>query len=412
MKAVITALAVIAVIVGAAIIAFNVPRYSDAYVALEATETVYAGRGADAERVRMANAMVENEPPKGLQLGPRIHPVGTLAHVRYEKLGRDGQVESTTEVRALVPPIPYFGADAPAGPYGRIDCPQACRDALASGGGRLIDRGGAPGLAAEWILRMPVGKPFELPSESPSLQDVEDRRPISLPQARYRVTVLEACKAEVRMGSVRSIEYAQNATLPIPTGLRTSHWVQLDGCSALMAKKPERPEPPPPPAAISTVVPDHAYRPPPLEIVVPQHGSPQGRAALVVDETAKLRIGGDYHIRILAACRFDAAARKWNGLPLPEGPMEVAGPGLMNVTRVVYRFPEQSGLYWARWTEARVGAPKEEMRTVALVVASGASRHCHASLLPKPPQGEIALCLTGNGPAQPATVPDPELACG
>ena len=309
-------------IVGAAIVAFFVPRFSNAYVALEATEAVYAGHGADAERVRLANAMVENEPPRGLTLGPRIHPVGTLAHVRYETLARSGEVVSTTEVRALAPPLPYFGIDAPGGPYGRIDCPQACREALVATGGSLIDRGGSPGLAAEWILRMPVGKAFELPSESPNLQDIEDRRPISLPVARYRVTLLEACPAEVRMGSLRTIDFAQNAIVPIPTGLRFSNWVQVGGCAALMAKKPARPEPAPPPAAVSTVTPEYAYRPPELGLILPRHESPMGRATLVVDESFKLKQGVDMQVRILAACRYDVAARSWSSLPVPADALE------------------------------------------------------------------------------------------
>lgn len=103
-------------------------------------------------------------------------------------------------------------------------------------------------------MRMPVGPAFEIPRDSFTLQDVEDRRPISLPVARYRVTLLEACPARVRMGSVRSIEYFPFAIVPIPRGLKTSRWVQVEGCAPLLSRKLARPEPPAPPRNVATTI--------------------------------------------------------------------------------------------------------------------------------------------------------------
>src|SRR4029077_5473176 len=105
-----------------------------------------------------------------------------------------------------------------------------------------IHRGGSPGLSPEWVLRMPAGKTFDLGMQSFTLQDLEDPRPLSLPQARYRVTLLEACPARVRAGAVTSLEFNENAILPIPKGLRTQRWVQVEDCSALLKARPSRPE--------------------------------------------------------------------------------------------------------------------------------------------------------------------------
>lgn len=182
-------------------------RWSDAYVALEATEATAPARSGDDERLRLANATAEGEAPRGMPIGPRLHRVGTLAHLRYESLGAEGRVVSTTEVRALVPPLPYFGADAPAGILRGIECPRPCVDALAKAGGALLERGGATGIAAEWVMRMPVGTAYELGLTSFTLQDIQDARPIPLPQANYRVTLLEACPARVRVGAVTRLEF-------------------------------------------------------------------------------------------------------------------------------------------------------------------------------------------------------------
>src|SRR6185436_780631 len=75
----------------------DIVRWGDAYEVLEAAETAHPPRGKDGERIRLANAMVESEPPRGMSIERRLHPVGTLAHLRYEALDREGAVVSTTE---------------------------------------------------------------------------------------------------------------------------------------------------------------------------------------------------------------------------------------------------------------------------------------------------------------------------
>src|SRR5688500_1483649 len=205
--------------------------------------------------------MAESEPPRGMPTERRLHPAGTLAHLRYETLGADGRVVSTTEVRALVPSLPYFGVDAPGSDLGQVECPRRCAEALADSGGVTIARGGSPGLAPEWVLRMPVQKTYDLGSTSLTLQDLEAARPRSLPQARYRVTLVEACPARVRVGAVTGLEFHESAMLPIPKGLRTRRWVQLDGCDALAKRKPSRTQPIAAPV-ISAETPPYAYQAP------------------------------------------------------------------------------------------------------------------------------------------------------
>jgi len=220
----------------------DVVTWSHAYEALEAGEFAHPARGPDGERVLLANAMAEGEPPRGMSIDRRLHPASTLAHLRYERLGADVAVVSTVEVRAMVPSLPAFGMDAPAAPFGRTECPRRCAEGLEKSGASQIARGGSPGLSPEWVLRMPVGQAFDLGLQSLTLQDLEDPRPISLAHARYRVTLLEACPARVRVGEVTNLEFQPNATVPIPKEFRTRHWVQVDDCLALLKKRPSRSE--------------------------------------------------------------------------------------------------------------------------------------------------------------------------
>jgi len=388
----------------------DIVRWSDAYDALESAETAYPLRGPDGERVRLANAMAESEPPRGMPIERRLHPMGTLAHLRYEALDRDGSVVSTTEVRALVPSLPAFGVDAPATPFGRTGCPRRCVEELKGSGAVEIQRGGSPGLSPEWVLRMPAGKTFDLGMQSFTLQDLEDPRPVSLPQARYRVTLLEACPARVRAGAVTSLEFNENAILPIPKGLRTQRWVQVEDCSALLKARPSRPEVVAVPAREAKPTPAYAYAPPKLDLIVPRRDSPLGRATLVVDEGVMLKRAETTHVAFGRVCRYDPASNRWEPLPPPESALEIAGPPRMNVTRVAYRFPEAPGLYWAEWSEMPA-ADRAAARTFAVVVPGGSSVRCDEGDLPAPGPNEIALCVPRHGPALPGTVPDPASGC-
>jgi hypothetical protein len=388
----------------------DIVRWGDAYDDLESAETAHPLRGKDGERIRLANAMVESEPPRGMPIERRLHPVGTLAHLRYETLDREGAVVSTLEVRSLVPSLPAFGVDAPAAPSGQTACPRRCAEELAKSGGTQIARGGSPGLSPEWVLRMPVGQAFDLGRQSFTLQDLEDPRPISLAQARYRVTLLEACPARVRTGTVTTLEVHENAIIPVPRGFRTHRWVQVDDCAALLKKRPARPEAVPAPATVAKETPAYAYAPPKLELLVPRRDTPDGWASLVVDEGVMLLRAQAMHVAFRRICRYDPASNRWEPLPPPQAALEIEGPPRMNVTRVAYRFPEAPGLYWAEWSEMP-GGDRGAARAFALVVAGGSSVRCNEGDLPAPGPAEISLCVPRHGPALPGTVPDPVPGC-
>ena len=211
----------------------------------------------------------------------------------------------------------------------------------------------------------------------------------------------------MRVGLVTGIEFHEHATVPIPKGLRTRRWVQLDGCAALAKRAPPRPQA----VAVAPVpqeAPAYAYAPPPLGLIVPQRGA-VGRAALVVDETAMLRHSQPVHVRFQRVCRFEAAQNRWSASPLPDA-MEISGPGLMNRTRVALRFEEGPGLHWAQWTEA-TDSGRGESKDFALVVAAGTSTDCRKGELPPPGPGEISLCVPRHGAAEPRAIPDPAVSC-
>jgi len=75
-------------------------RWQNAYVALDAAEMNLPRDPRERERLLMANAMTEGEMPIGLKAGPRLHPVGTLAHLRYEIFDENGEPKDSWEVRA------------------------------------------------------------------------------------------------------------------------------------------------------------------------------------------------------------------------------------------------------------------------------------------------------------------------
>jgi hypothetical protein len=386
----------------------DVVTWSYAYEVLEAGEIAHA-RGRGDERVLLANAMVESEPPRGMPTDRRLHPPSTLAHLRYERL-EGGAVVSTIEVRALVPSLPAFGAEAPAAPFGLTACPRRCAEQLAKGGAMEIHRGGSPGLSPEWVLRMPVGQTYELGNQSYNLQDLEDARPISLPYAQYRVTLLEACPARVRVGEVTSLEFHENAVIPVPKEFRTRHWVQVDDCPVLVKKRPSRPEVAPVETRVAKPTPAYAYAPPKLELIVPRRDSPLGRPSLVVDEGVMLLRKETMHVTIRRVCRLDAKSNRWEPLPPPAAALEISGPAHMNVTRVAYRFPEGPGLYWAEWSEVPT-SEREAARTFAVVIPAGSALRCNEGDLPQPGPTEISICVPRHGPAEPRAVPDPASAC-
>jgi len=195
------------------------------------TSAYAAGPAAD-DRVLLANALAESDPPVGFTPGPRLHPVGTLARLQYETFDADGHLLDEWEVRALVPPLPE-----------RLEergCPEECRLEEARGAA-IVSSSGNPGIAAEWVLRMPKNRAFDLGTRPIVTQDLRDDTPKrvavafrrqdghDIPEpARIRVTLVETCAARVRIGRVRHVEVYPDAIVPIPRGFRSRQWIQAD----------------------------------------------------------------------------------------------------------------------------------------------------------------------------------------
>lgn len=217
-------------------------RSQDAYRALDMMEPEIPGSSAEGERLRIAWALVDGDKPKGSALDRRIHRPGTLARLRYETLDDRNVRMDLWDVRALVPSVGNG-----AGPVWDEGCPSECHATIAAAKGVRLERSGEPGIAAEWVLRMPVGETFELGSRTLETHDLMDESPkhVSLTSRRgeggrffnvpanIRVTLVEACEADVRVGSVTTLDVFPFAILPIPRGFSTTRWVQLNRCGSL-----------------------------------------------------------------------------------------------------------------------------------------------------------------------------------
>jgi hypothetical protein len=218
-------------------------RWEDAYRGLDAAEPSVV---PDIERRRLAWAQAEDEPPAGLKIGPRRHPPGMLARLRYETFDVAGAPLDVWDVRALVPRLPDIAPrrDREHPQLGWMGCPAECRAALERAHGALITQSGEPGIGGEWILRMPVGETFDLGRRSLVTHDIfadaSRQLPITfrrvagrdIPEpAAIRVTLLDVCRPRVRIGAVTRLEFHPFTTVPIPKGFVTTRWVQLDGCA-------------------------------------------------------------------------------------------------------------------------------------------------------------------------------------
>ena len=388
---------------GAAIVGYlNSARWEDAYRHLGVVDP-----GPHA----IALALVEGDAPEGLPLDQRVHAPGTLMRLRYEQVDGSGSPVATYELRALVPPLPYFGREAPDTELGDLQCRERCRAQLGVDGAVLIERSGKAGLAEEWLLRMPVGKPYELGQRDLLLQDIGETQSRAIPSARFRVTVLEACKASLRVGEETHLAIAEFAILPVPIGLRTTRWVQLEGCEALMNTAPTASElgPPPrvpaPPAPLRRSWVDRAD----WESVRPGRSGGLGWVILHVDEEWLAKDGRPRSFHIERACRFDVGSNRWLNLPPPEGDRAISVQAADSTTRrVAYHFPKEDGLYFAEWSEAIDGTSGPLHR---VVMPSGGDS-CRVTDLPSPAEGEIVACVPSGMISDTALVPDPVLNCG
>ena len=292
-------------------------RWQNAYTALEAAETNLPRDPRERERMLLAWASTEGDPPAGMEIGPRIHNAGTLARLRYETFDQLGNPIDDWQVRALVPTIGNG-----EGPDWREGCPAACQAELARTGGLRLLRSGEPGMASEWVLRMPVGRTFDMRPRPLQTQDILDKQPRRLAigsvrdgerwvrhPANIRVTLVEVCAADVRAGAMTDLEIS-SSHIRFPTGFRTTRWVQLDGCGKL------EPYPPPPEASPVHIKPEIPA--PDLAAIVVRHETGSGHAALRVDEAWLQKHNMPVVFHVAKVCRYDAAAGQWKHLPPPD----------------------------------------------------------------------------------------------
>lgn len=403
-------------------------RWSDAYVALESAEVGLPANPSERERLLLANAMAEDEPPPGMTVGPRVHAPGTLLRLRYEVLGEAGEVTDTIEVRTIVPRLPAFGADAPGAPFGDARCPQVCGQQLEVQGNTQIRRTGQPGLAEEWVLRMPAGASYDLGRRSFTVQDFQEDKALSIPQSRLRVTLLEACKGRLRAGETTSLEFFPFAPVPIPSGFRTSRWIQLNGCLDMVSRPPPPRVVVPPAEATTASGPVHlgpegpaelrssvTYPADALEAIKVEHGTEIREARLVVDERWLAAHGRSMRLRVLRACRYDSVSDHWIAFSHETQELELAyaAAGARTdgaATRVAMRLPEGPALFWVEWIEAALD-PLDTGRRHAVLIQAGRVTHCRYGGLAPAAEDQLAVCVPNSGGAEARVVPDPGRQC-
>ena len=366
---------------------------SDAYRALGVTDIADDG-------VRLANAEVESEPPTGLPAGPRIHQRPTLAHLRYETFGADGNRLDQWEVRALVPSISDPGVRD--GAYAA--CPAECQAELSHGAIRVVN-GGDPGIGGEWVLRMPLNKPFELGRRPLSTRDILDDRPrqVSMP-SRVSVTLLDVCAAHVQVTSITRLEFFPDAIVPIPRGLRTYRWLQLEGCGPLTphARVVEPPPPPrePPPQA------------PEIRAIALRRRTGTGFATLEVDESWFARSAAPIEFVLRGVCRYDADTDRWTALAMPHENVSTRIGPMANdqrpTSRVVARLPEEIALFFVRWVERAAGDRSARNQTFHESLATSGPMLCNDVDLGPAPAGKVAACVPFADRAQARLVAEPK----
>jgi hypothetical protein len=410
-------------------LAFGV-RWQDAYVALETAEANLVRDPRERERLLLAWAQADGAAPANTPSGPRLRRAGTVARLRYEALDEVGEAYDTWEVRALVPPLPAL--DDRSGPLGRPGCPAECREALARGGTRL-ERSGDPGIASEWVLRIPVGRPLDLGPQPVATQDLFDREPrrVGLQSVRegdhevlrpagLRVTLLEACEADVRVGSITHLDFEPTVVVPLFRGFRRRWWAQADGCAGLLRPParaeaapvppapalPPQPEPTPPePLPKSTAV-------SPFVHVSREPGT--GFLWLRVDEAALERHGRPLFLEARDICRYDAAVDKWRLVPwsLPSRHLRIrieprAAGEAGAEERVALDLPREAGLFRVRWIEtgADGGQTARETRLTSGAIV------CNDVMLGPSPPGRIPACVPFPDHAEARFVPQPPEEC-
>jgi hypothetical protein len=344
-----------------------------------------------------------------LSIGARVHAPGTLMRIRYEQLDDTGTPVATHEIRALVPEMPFFGSDAPGTELGDLSCRERCRQELAAANAAEIVRGGRGGLTDEWLLRLPLGQSFELGKADLKIQDIAEDQMRTYPVKPMRITALAACKATVKVGTAMHIEYLK---FPLPRALRTTKWVQLEGCAEMMNAGPKHeeaaaavPAPPAPEPALRKSWLDRAD----WESVRPRQDDGLRWAVLMVDEDWLARRGKPRLFHLLRSCQFNAQTRDWVPLPMPDGDAEVSlQTSLPRMQRIAYHFPRKNALFFAEWTETEDGVNGPTHR---ITMPAGADS-CREAPSGTSAEGEVLACVPSGAIADQVLVPDPVLNCG
>lgn len=342
---------------------------------------------------------------------PRVHPPGTLATLEYTTIGANGEALDLWRVRAIVPML-GAGGDLDARAWHADVGDIASR--LRREGGMVLGSSGDAGLPAEAVLRLRVGETVEMtPSDAFATTDFMSGKrhhvrkrtfslaggPVTVP-TRLRVKLVAACPADVRVGENVQVEYAAFAPIPIPTGFRVQHWVQMTGCTPVAADG-ESKLPPAEPAVVSggdaTI------------LQIERDGAVRVAEASLQAEDRPLRY------RIDTVCRFDADEDRWQVLLQShrrEAPLELA-PLLRSAgasePRVVARVPPVA-LYWFRWSEGFDGSDAAALRSHHAFGYAGGML-CDGVQLGTPPAGMVAVCVPFADRAEARFVPDPVQAC-
>jgi hypothetical protein len=393
-------------------------RWQNAYTALEAAETNLPRDPRERERMLIAWARTEGDPPTGMKMGPRIHDAGTLARLRYETLDESDNPIDNWEVRALVPTIGNG-----EGPVWREVCPPPCDAELECTGGLRLMRSGEPGIASEWVLRMPVGRTFDLGPRPLITHDILDQKPRRLGissvrdgertvqrPAKIRVTLVEVCTANVRVGTVMNLEMlSSNYKIPIPTGFRTMRWVQLDGCGKLAQF-------PPPPEANPVHVKPEIPEPPDLAAIVVRRETGSGHATLRVNELWLQKHDMPVVFHVARICRYDAAAGQWERLPPPDPRrftrlVPLSPEDASRGNRVAFELPQETALFWLQWGEQNEdNRSARSIRYRNALVTSGPVL-CNDIDLRPAPSDQTAACVPYADRAEALFVLIPAEAC-
>ncbi|HEV3141508.1 MAG TPA: hypothetical protein VGY57_13370 [Vicinamibacterales bacterium] len=403
--------AVVCAAIVAIAFAINPPvQRTDAYRALGATDRAN-------DRVRLANAEAEGDPPDGFTPGPRVHKPGTLATLQYQSYDADGQPLDTWQVRALVPAVPE--TDRREGAFESNSCPRECQAEISRGAVRVI-RSGEPGIAAEWVLRMPLNHTFDLGRRTLTTQDLLDDRPRRInirftkrdgvdvaEPSRITLTLLAVCDARVQLGSVSHLEFFPDAIVPIPRGFRTDRWLLMEGCGPL-TRFARAPEPPPPPRAA-------APQPPPdIRAIALRRATGTGHMTLQVDESWFARRPAAIEFVLRDVCRYDQSTDRWSRVTMPHegvGARIAARAAADAGERVAVRLPQETALFWIRWLEREAGDRSARNQSFHDTLATSGPILCQDIDLGAAPAGRVPACVPFADKAQARFVPDPHEAC-